>query len=92
VAAALCLGRHATSIDDRDAHFETAASYKALANDVEWFRGERQRLYKRKKKALDRTQCVPTAAVSEAARKNTEYGRPRHETPLSTDPDQAVAL
>jgi hypothetical protein len=49
VAAALCLGRHATSIDDRDAHFETAASYKALANDVEWFRGERQRLYKRKK-------------------------------------------
>jgi hypothetical protein len=49
-AAALRLGRKATTVDDRNAHFEVAASYKALAHDVEWMRGERQRSYKRKRK------------------------------------------
>lgn len=37
----------ATSIDDRDASFEMAASYKALATDMEWFG---QRSYKREQK------------------------------------------
>jgi hypothetical protein len=49
-AAALRSGRKAATTDDRNAHFEVAASYKALANDVEWMHGERQRSYRRKKK------------------------------------------
>lgn len=49
-ADALRAARKAVRPDDRDALFERAASYKALAHDEEWLGGERQRSYKRKKK------------------------------------------
>jgi hypothetical protein len=47
-ADALRAGRKAGPGDDRDAHFNTAASYKSLAHDNEWMYGERQRSHKRK--------------------------------------------
>jgi len=47
-ADALRAGRKAEPGDDRDAHFSTAASYKSLAHDDEWFCGERQHSHKRK--------------------------------------------
>lgn len=48
-ATALRAGRKAVRTDDRDAHFEMAASYKALANDEERLSGARQRSDTRKK-------------------------------------------
>ena len=48
-ADALRNGRHAKHTSDRDVHFDVAASYKALALDEEWMRGDRQRSFKRKK-------------------------------------------
>jgi hypothetical protein len=50
-ADALRAGRKAPAGEDRDAHFEVAASYKSLAHDDEWLCGERQRSYKRKPRA-----------------------------------------
>jgi hypothetical protein len=35
---------------DRDSHFQAAASYKALALEEDWLRGDRQRLIARKNK------------------------------------------
>jgi hypothetical protein len=49
-ADALRAGRRAEPGDARDAHFDVAASYKALAHDDEWLCGERQRSYKRKRR------------------------------------------
>jgi hypothetical protein len=45
-ADALRAGRKAPPGNDRDAHFDVAASYKSLANDDEWLSGERQRFHK----------------------------------------------
>ena len=45
-ADALRAGRKALPGNDRDAHFDVAASYKSLANDDEWLSGERQRSHK----------------------------------------------
>lgn len=50
-ADALRAGRKAATGDERDAHFDTAASYKSLAHDDEWLCGERQRSYKRKRRS-----------------------------------------
>ena len=44
-------GRKAALAGDRATRFEVAASYKSLAHDEEWMRGERQRSFKRKKKS-----------------------------------------
>ena len=49
-ADALRAGRKTEPGDERDAHFDTAASYKSLAHDDEWRCGERQRSYKRKRR------------------------------------------
>jgi hypothetical protein len=46
-ADALRAGRKAPPGNDRDAHFDVAASYKSLANDDEWMSGERQRSLRR---------------------------------------------
>jgi hypothetical protein len=46
-ADALRAGRKAPHGNDRDAHFDVAASYKSLAHDDEWMCGERQRSHKR---------------------------------------------
>jgi hypothetical protein len=45
-ADALRASRKAPPGNDRDAHFDVAASYKSLANDDEWLSGERQRSHK----------------------------------------------
>ena len=45
-ADALRAGRKAPPGNDREAHFDVAASYKSLANDDEWMSGERQRSHK----------------------------------------------
>ena len=50
-ADALRAGRNSEPGDARDAHFDVAASYKSLAHDDEGLSGERQRSYKRKRKA-----------------------------------------
>jgi hypothetical protein len=42
-ADAMRAGRKASPGNDRDAHFDVAASYKSLANDDEWMSGERRR-------------------------------------------------
>jgi hypothetical protein len=49
-ADALRNGRNARLASDRDSHFDTAASYKALALEEEWMRGDRQRSVSRKNK------------------------------------------
>jgi hypothetical protein len=49
-ADALRNGRNARNASDRDTHFEAAASYKALALEEEWLRGDRQRSIARKNK------------------------------------------
>ena len=49
-ADALRAGRKTSPGDAREGHFEVAASYKSLAHDEEWMRGERQRSYKRKRR------------------------------------------
>jgi hypothetical protein len=49
-AGALRNGRNARHASDRDAHFEAAAPYKALALEEEWLRGDRQRSFARKNK------------------------------------------
>jgi hypothetical protein len=49
-ADALRNGRNARHAGDCDAHFEAAASYKALALEEEWLRGDRQRSFARKNK------------------------------------------
>ena len=48
-ADALRNGRNAKHASDREIHFDVAASYKALALDEEWMRGDRQRSFRRKK-------------------------------------------
>jgi hypothetical protein len=45
-ADALRAGRKTPPGNDREAHFDVAASYKSLANDDEWLSGERQRSHK----------------------------------------------
>ena len=49
-ADALRAGRKAGPGDGRESLFEMAASYKSLAHDEEWMRGERLRSFKRKTK------------------------------------------
>jgi hypothetical protein len=49
-ADALRNGRNARHASDRDTHFDAAASYKALALEEEWLRGDRQRSIARKNK------------------------------------------
>jgi hypothetical protein len=49
-ADALRNGRNAKLGSDRDSHFDAAASYKALALEEEWLRGDRQRSIVRKNK------------------------------------------
>jgi hypothetical protein len=51
-ADALRDGRNARHASDRDTHFDAAASYKALALEEEWLRGDRQRSIARKNKQL----------------------------------------
>lgn len=47
---ALRNGRSSRYASDRTAHFDIAASYKALALEEEWMRGAPQRSFTRKKK------------------------------------------
>jgi hypothetical protein len=47
-ADALRNGRNARHVSDRETHFDVAASYKALALEEEWMRGDRQRSFTRK--------------------------------------------
>jgi hypothetical protein len=49
-ADALRSGRNARNASDRATHFDTASSYKALALEEEWLRGDRQRSIARKNK------------------------------------------